>query len=609
MVCLHNKKYRLRDNSPVMKDIITITLSVFCKTKMKKVFCLYLCFCFTGKLSAQNLLFIPDTLSGTVFNLNVQTGSKTFIGSNVTPTHGYNGNFLGPTLLINKDDSITLNVTNNLTTETTVHWHGFHVAPQYDGGPHQVIAPGTTWSPSFKMRNEASTFWYHPHGEGKTEIQVSKGLAGMIIVRDAVEATYALPRSYGTDDFPLIVQSKAFDVLYQIATANHEDSIVMVNGTIDAYLPVPQQVVRLRLLNGSSDRTYYFGLSDNSTFHVIASDGGMLSAPHATNRLRLSTGERAEILVDFSSYALGNQLYLMSYSSELPTGIIGADSVGTNSILISEGYYDNPLNGLDFNILRFDITAPTSNPVTTIPSSFNPKIPIPEANAVRTRNIHFSADTAFSGPQGFVDGPFLMNDTPFHMDSINIVTEINDTEIWELTNSTMVAHPFHIHDVEFYVLDINGNPPPPEYAGLKDVILVQPNDTVRFITQFTTFSNWFVPYMFHCHLLHHEDDGMMGTFLVVDSSTINVSEISVSSHNINVYPNPADDFLIIESQTPITEPVHFTFYDVNGKIVFETQTQSMLSPVQLDVHVLAKGSYTLLIRTNERILVRKRIIK
>ncbi|MFI5203786.1 MAG: multicopper oxidase domain-containing protein [Flavobacteriales bacterium] len=560
---------------------------------MKKISVLI---CFFGQLtylSAQNLLFIPDTLNGTVFNLSVQSGSKTFIGSYVTPTYGYNGNFLGPTLLINKDDSITLNVTNNLITETTVHWHGFHVAPQHDGGPHQVISPGNTWSPSFKVRNEASTFWYHPHGEGKTEIQVSKGLAGMIIVRDTVEAGYTLPRKYGIDDFPLIVQSKAFDVLYQIATANHEDSIMMVNGTIDPYLPVPQQIVRFRLLNGSSDRTYYFGLSDNSNFHVIASDGGLLSAPYATNRLRLSTGERVEILVDFSSYSVGNQIYLMSYSSELPAGIIGADSVGTSSILISEGYYSNSLNGLDFNLVRFDVVTSTANPVTSIPAAFVPKIPIPEASAVRTRHIHFSADTAFSGPQGFVDGPFLMNDTPFHMDSINIVTEINDVEIWELTNSTMVAHPFHIHDVEFYVLDINGSPPPPEYAGLKDVILVKPDDTVRFITQFTTFSNWFVPYMFHCHLLHHEDDGMMGTFLVVDSTTVGMLPEPDVDTGALVYPNPATNFVNLTLPVANGKEIYAEIFDLQGRKVLSEHQEVTTNSFSISIRTLNAGMYVL----------------
>jgi blue copper oxidase len=520
---------------------------------------------------SQNPLYIPDTLSGTSFTLSVQSGTKQFFGTNNTPTFGYNGNFLGPTLFLNKDDSVTLNVKNNITQPTTVHWHGLHVSPQNDGGPHQVILPNTTWSPSFKVRNEASTFWYHPHGEGKTEIQVSKGLAGLIIVRDNIEKTYALPRRYKIDDFPLIVQSKNFDVLYQFATATHEDSINMVNGTIDPYLQVPRQVVRFRILNGAADRTYNFGLSNNASFYLIGSDGGLLSQPFATNRVRLSTGERAEILVDLSGYSVGTQLYLKSYASELPRGIIGADSVGTSTIVIGEGYYSNPLNGADFNILRLDIVPQTTNPVTTIPISFAPKIPLSAANVNATREIVFTADTVTSGQAGKVDGPFFMNNAPFHMDSINIITYLNNTEIWKLTNKTMVAHPFHIHDIEFFVLDINGLPPPPEYQGLKDVILVKPQETVRFITKFTTFADHYIPYMFHCHLLHHEDDGMMGSFLVIDPATVGIKEEIKKQGYVKIYPNPAADILNILCLDELEKDWSIIVYDILGQVIYKQQ--------------------------------------
>src|SRR5688572_25579104 len=100
---------------------------------------------------SQNPLFIPDTLTGTTYNLTVQQGSVEFYTGQNTPTYGVNGNFLAPTLLMNKNDTVTLNVTNNLIFETTMHWHGFHVPPEYDGGPHQIIAPTTTWSPTFRV--------------------------------------------------------------------------------------------------------------------------------------------------------------------------------------------------------------------------------------------------------------------------------------------------------------------------------------------------------------------------------------------------------------------------------------------------------------------------
>ncbi len=570
------------------------------KTKLA-LFCTVLSLITVG----QNPLYIPDTLSGTSFSLNVQSGTKQFIGTNNTPTYGYNGNFLGPTLLINNGDSITLNVKNFLTQPTTVHWHGFHVAPMNDGGPHQIIAAsGGTWSPSFKMRNEAATFWYHPHGEGKTEIQITRGLAGMIIVRDNIEKTYTLPRRYKVDDFPLIVQTRVFDAFYQFTTATHEDSIVMVNGTMNPYLQVPKQVVRLRLLNASSDRTYYFGLSDNSNFHLIASDGGLLSQPYQTNRVRLSTGERAEILVDFNNYTIGQQVYLMSYAAELPYGIIGADTVGTAAYPMMEGYYSNPLNGLNFNILRFDVVAQTVNPITTIPTTFAPKVPLLEVNADAKRRIVFTADTVTSGQQGKVDGPFFMNNTPFNMDSINIKTLLNNTEVWTLYNKTLVAHPFHIHDIEFFVLDINGMPPPPQYQGLKDVILVQPGDSVRFITKFTTFADNFVPYMYHCHLLHHEDDGMMGTFLVQDPNSIGIKENTKDLSLVKAFPNPSADKITFQIKDPNSFIESVDILNALSQTVF-TRKNISSETFSINISGLNDGLYIARIRSGKDLLTIK----
>ncbi|MEO6902657.1 MAG: multicopper oxidase domain-containing protein [Bacteroidia bacterium] len=498
-------------------------------------------------LVAQNALFIPDTLSGTTFNLNVQKGSKVFYPGFNTTTYGYNGAFLGPTLIMRKGDSVTLNVTNNLPAEkTTVHWHGLHVAAKNDGTPYQAIGVGETWRPSFKVRNNAATFWYHPHIHPKTEFQVGKGLAGMIIVRDSIEATYNLPRRYNVDDFPLIVQCRIFDVYHQIGVATHDDTTLMVNGTIDPYLKVPKQVVRFRLLNGSADRSYNFGLSTNANFYVIASDGGLLSKPYSTKRMVLSPGERAELLIDFSKDTIGQKTYLMSYASELPRGVIGADSVGTSTLIIQDGYYQNHLNGRNFNLLRFDVGAATANPVTTIPTAFAPVTPISASLVNENRSITFYPDTVTSGKQGYVDGPFLLNNDHFEMSKINITTYLNNVEIWTFTNKTMVAHPFHIHDIQFFVLDINGNPPPPELSGLKDVILVKPNDVVRVITKFETFADKDVPYMYHCHLLHHEDDGMMGTFVVLDTTKATGIPNKINlKNNLTVFQNFSSNELTI----------------------------------------------------------------
>jgi blue copper oxidase len=329
---------------------------------MRKVICIILLFqAAIGQ--SQNPLVIPQSITGTNFNLNVQSGTKIFYGTTPTPTYGINGAFLSPTIIVNKGDSITLNVINNLNINTTMHWHGLHVSAMNDGGPHQIINPSTTWSPSFKVRNNASTFWYHPHGANQTEQQVSKGLAGLFIVKDSAEAALVLPRTYGVDDIPIIVQNKAFDGLQQIAIATDMDTAIFVNGTLNPYFNAPAQVIRFRLLNGSSLRTYNFGLSNGQTFYQIATDGGLLDTSLALTRLILSPGERAEILVNFSGMQ-SQTIFLKSFASELPNGIYGADSVGGANTI--HDYYDNFLNGADFNLLQINVVAQTGSPVTTL---------------------------------------------------------------------------------------------------------------------------------------------------------------------------------------------------------------------------------------------------
>lgn len=533
-------------------------------------------------LHAQNPLYIPDTLSGTNFNLTVQNGTTPFFPPSATPTYGINGPILSPTLFVNKWDWVTMNVNNTLTgsgNSTTMHWHGLHVPAMDDGGPHQLILQNTTWSPSFQILNNAGTYWYHPHGEGKTDLHVSKGLAGLIIIRDSAERALNLPRTYGVDDFPLIVQTKSFDILNQIAVSTAYDTVPMVNATIDPYVTMPAQVVRLRLLDGASDRSFLFGFSDNMTFYQIATDGGLIDTALAMNRLRLSNGERAEVLIDLSGMQ-GDTVYLMSYGSELPNGIMGADSVGDAMNQVPD-YYSNYLNGADFNLLMIIVGTPTANPVTTIPSALVPVPQINIASATINRTIIFDTlSEPFTMPN-LAEGPFAFDREFFDMDSINQVVYLNDTEIWTLINKTQVSHPFHIHDIQFQVVDINGGPVPAYEQGWKDVVLVPAGDTVRFITTFADFADDSVPYMYHCHLLHHEDDGMMASFIVIDTLT------SVGEHapgiGYTIYPNPSSDQFVVGFDKPLEENILIEMIDLSGRVVLRRScgagtVQTTLSP-------------------------------
>ena len=147
----------------------------------------------SSQISAQNPLLIPDTLSSTNINLTLQNGTHQFYSGINTSTMGANGNILGPTLIFNQGDFVNITVDNQLSDTTTIHWHGLHVSPENDGGPHTYILSGDTWNPGFTVMDKAATYWYHPHLHRKTNEHVSKGIAGMIIVRDNDEATLTLP--------------------------------------------------------------------------------------------------------------------------------------------------------------------------------------------------------------------------------------------------------------------------------------------------------------------------------------------------------------------------------------------------------------------------------
>jgi len=165
------------------------------------------------------------------------------------------------------------------------------------------------------------------------------------------------------------------------------------------------------------------------------------------------------------------------------------------------------------------------------------------------------------GPTGMLNGPFQINGLGYSMELINYEIPINNTEVWQLTNQTAIAHPFHIHDVQFYILDINGNPPPANMQGKKDVVLVPPTGgTVRFITKFEDFANDEVPYMYHCHMLSHEDDGMMGQFIVFD----NISATDeMGMETISIFPNPTTNLITINGLQNAT----IELYNTSGQLL------------------------------------------
>jgi blue copper oxidase len=473
--------------------------------------------------SFTNPLYIPPLLTGSTYNLTFQASSHQFYPGISTGTYGINGDYLGPTLEFTAGDTVNLTIINNLAESTTCHLHGIHLPASMDGSPHAPIPPGTSWNATFKVRNEAATYWYHPHLHMTTMPQVTKGLAGMIILRDSNESTLNLPRSYGVDDIPVILQDRKYSVSGEFLSYALGDSM-LVNGVADPYVDLPQQMVRFRLLNGSNARVYNIGFSDQRNFYVIAGDGGLLNQPFITNRLMLSNGERAEIIVDLSSDATGSSVYLKSFGSEMPADVPGAITgpMGGNG----------PLEAMDFSMLKINVIAQTSNPVLAIPSILNNKVPLNPSMAARVRNKTISGNGMVSGM-----GTFFMDGTSFDPQVFNDTIMLGDVEVWNITNTSNLAHPLHLHDVQFYILGRNGAPPPAQESGLKDGFLIRTNETVSIIAAFEDYADDSIPYMYHCHNLAHEDMGMMLQFIVTAPA------VSIGQHeheaSLYIYPNPS----------------------------------------------------------------------
>ena len=235
-----------------------------------------------------------------------------------TPTLGINGAYLGPTIKCRTGDRFTFRVKNNLTEPSTLHWHGLHIPARHDGGPHQVVEPGTVWEPSFEIKQKASMCWYHSHlMEGAGE-QVLRGLAGLFLIDDDESRSLNLPSEYGVDDIPLVLQDRRFnrDGSFEYLSTmgdvemGYEGDVILVNGTVDPHVVLRRQRTRLRMLNGSNSRIYMLGRDDGADLVIIGSDGSLLERPVRQRRVRLGPGERIELLVDMQP---NQAVTLMSY--------------------------------------------------------------------------------------------------------------------------------------------------------------------------------------------------------------------------------------------------------------------------------------------------------
>ncbi|MDY0909581.1 multicopper oxidase family protein [Microbacterium sp. CFBP9034] len=417
-----------------------------------------------------------------VFELDAREGSTSFVPQGDTPTLGYNGSYLGPTLVAARGERVRVEVTNGLPESTTVHWHGMHVPAAMDGGPHTPIAAGQTWHPEWTIDQPAASLWYHPHLHGRTQEQVDAGLAGLFLVQDEESAALELPGDYGVDDVPVIVQDRSFssDGAFAGGLGMQFDGVlgdtILVNGTVAPYFEVTTELVRLRLLNGSSARMYDFTFADGREFALIGTDGGLLGAPAAVTSVPLSPGERAEIVV---AMAPGERVVLQS---QAPDPALHAGSA-------------------TFDVLELRGAA-----------SLVPSPVIPAALA----DLPVADESDAAAERSFVMSGHDINDREMDLGRADFVATVDTSEVWTVRNENPLPHSFHVHDTQFRVLSVDGEAPPARLSGWKDTIALEGERDYRILVRFEDYADPTTPYMYHCHLLWHEDQGMMGQFLVVE---------------------------------------------------------------------------------------------
>ncbi len=454
-----------------------------------------------GEYAFENELAIPELLEPEideqgrkVFDLEFTAGETELIPGKQTETWGLNQPYLAPTLRASRGDEVLINVTNGVDEETTLHWHGMHLPAEMDGGPHQMIDPGETWSPTWTIDQPAASLWFHPHVHGETAEHVYRGAAGMFLLDDPESEALEIPDTYGVDDVPLIVQDKRFNDDGSLDTGSPIFSIagvigdeILVNGTHAPLFEATTELVRFRVLNASNGRVYNLGFTDNREFALIATDSGLMESPVPLTRLQLSPGERAEIVVQV---APGDDVMLRSFEPDLDLD-----------------FFADRMNGGDdvFDILRVRAAGDLS-PSSPLPSSLVSIDRPDEDAAVETRSFSLEGDSRINGKK-------------MDMTRIDAVVTEGSTEIWEVSNESGTYHNFHPHLVHFIVLEMNGEEPPPHLRGWKDTLFLSPNSEARIIARFEGYSDPDTPYMFHCHVLRHEDNGMMGQFVVVEPGT------------------------------------------------------------------------------------------
>jgi FtsP/CotA-like multicopper oxidase with cupredoxin domain len=460
------------------------------------------------------------------------------------------GSYL-PVLRLRRGQKVRIELINQLHEPTVVHWHGLTVPAAMDGHPRTAITPGEHYVYEFEVRNRAGTYWFHAHPDGRTGAQIYYGLAGVLIVSDDEEASLGLPG--GPYDVPLVLQDRSFDgdnqFVYLAGHASGErrgmmggmmggsgmmggpgmmrgdgmmatmrrmmgflgDRIV-VNGKPDVVLPVAARAYRLRLLNASNARIFKLAWSDGSPLTVIGTDGGLLAQPLTHRYVTLAPAERVDVWVDFARYPLGTELTLRSLAFHGDMAMGGMMN-GMGTMMSGTALP----NGADFPVLTVRVAqrAPHNDPLPARLTVLPAVAPQRALNAAHPRIFNVTMGMMRWG----------INGRSFEMEGVtqDETVHYGTTEVWEFRNEQMMsmAHAMHVHGLQFRVI---GRAVQPHFAsarqsvfagymdeGWKDTVLVMPGERVRLLLRFDGYPGLF---LYHCHMLEHEDAGLMRNYLI-----------------------------------------------------------------------------------------------
>lgn len=434
--------------------------------------------------------------------------------------------YLGPTIRVRKGQKVRIRFQNDLPEASIVHWHGLDVPEAADGHPHLAIGSGAEYVYEFEVINRAGTYWYHPHPHGRTGSQVYHGLAGVLVVSDDEENALLLPS--GADDLVCVLQDRTFDANNQFAylTGGMMDRMhgllgnrMLVNGRERTTLPLATRAYRFRLLNGSNSRVFKLMWDDGTPMTVIGADGGLLEQPITQQYVTLAPSQRADVILDLSKHTVGTTVQLRS--APFPGTEVSIDEGGMmGGMGMGRGQMGGGTVPNGASLLLMTVQVAKKEPSTfQLPdrlSRYDAEWKTEPTAPVRRITFDFRAAQWLLGGRSFD----MMDVAP------DEIVRAGSTHIWEIANvggmmGQQMAHPFHVHGTQFRVLSrsrpADAVTPPRSVregivdSGLRDTVLVLPHETVRLHMQFTKYTGLF---LYHCHILEHEDNGMMRNFRV-----------------------------------------------------------------------------------------------